>query len=88
MPILLTEAHRLLVGTRAFLTANKIRRAAIVGSDAVVFERIKDSLMDDPGVLASRRRRGDQEFTRSGKGCSAGRRADRRVPANGNCRSS
>lgn len=54
MPILRAEAHRLLVGTRAFLTANKIRRGVIVGSDTAVAERFKDSLVDDVGAVSAR----------------------------------
>ena len=55
MPMLLTEAHWLPSATRAFLTDNKIRRVVIVGSDAAVSERIKDSLVDDLGVVSARR---------------------------------
>jgi len=55
MPILLTELRTLPRATRNFITDNDVQRVVIVGSDAAVSERVRDSLVDDLDVVTARR---------------------------------
>lgn len=55
MPILLTELRTLPRATRDFITDNKIQRVVIVGSDAAVSERVRNSLVNDLNVVTARR---------------------------------
>ncbi len=55
MPILLTEADRLPSVTRAYLTDNNIQHVVVVGNDTTVSERIRTSLVEDIGVVSTRR---------------------------------
>ncbi len=55
MPILLTELRTLPRATRNFITDNDVHRVVIVGSDAAVSERVRDSLVDDLDVVTARR---------------------------------
>ena len=55
MPILLTELRSLPRATRDFITDNKIQRVVIVGSDAAVSERVRNSLVNDLNVVTARR---------------------------------
>lgn len=55
MPILLTELRTLPRATRDFITDNKIQRVVIVGSDAAVSERVRNSLVSDLNVVTARR---------------------------------
>ncbi len=55
MPILLTELRTLPRATRDFITDNKIQRVVIVGSDAAVSERVRNTLVNDLNVVTARR---------------------------------
>ncbi|MCY4517045.1 MAG: cell wall-binding repeat-containing protein [Acidimicrobiaceae bacterium] len=55
MPILLTELRTLPGATRKFITDNKIQRVVIVGSDAAVSDRVRNSLVNDLNVVTARR---------------------------------
>lgn len=55
MPILLTELRTLPRATRNFIVDNDVQRVVIVGSDAAVSERVRNSLVNDLEVTTARR---------------------------------
>ena len=55
MPILLTELRTLPRATRNFIVDNDIQRVVIVGSDAAVSERVRNTLVNDLEVITARR---------------------------------
>ncbi|MDE0321682.1 MAG: cell wall-binding repeat-containing protein [Acidimicrobiaceae bacterium] len=55
MPILLTELRTLPRATRNFIVDNNIQRVVIVGSDAAVSERVRNTLVNDLEVITARR---------------------------------